>query len=133
MSASLFVHSSCLETGEYSPGSKIKMNNIVQLSVEELGNFLNERIPDIDYNTLENFKRHKIDGPTFTLLDDEYLKELCPLLGDRIKVKNLFNIERKRSSTITTVSMTSTPPASGSNTPEYDMSPGTPEVSFLLI
>lgn len=32
-------------------------------------------------------KEHKIDGEVFVALNDEYLREIARLLGDRLKIK----------------------------------------------
>ena len=39
---------------------------------------------------LEGISAHKIDGFTFQQLTEEYLRELFPLLGDRVKIKRLI-------------------------------------------
>ena len=60
-------------------------------TVEEVCQYLNESISDIDETVVESFRKHKIDGLTFIQLNEEYLRELAPLLGDRIKIKKLVS------------------------------------------
>jgi hypothetical protein len=58
---------------------------------EDIKELIEQRIPSIDKDALECIIEHKIDGVTFLELTEEYLRELFPLLGDRIKVKRLIN------------------------------------------
>lgn len=58
---------------------------------EELCEYLSQSLPDLDHAVLDNFKRHKIDGFTFLQLNEEYLREVAPLLGDRIKIKKIIS------------------------------------------
>ena len=60
-------------------------------STEDLCHFLSESFPDIDESILDNIRRHKIDGSVFMQLNEEYLREVAPLLGDRIKLKNIIS------------------------------------------
>ena len=48
---------------------------------------LQELVPDVDSEVFENIKRHKITGDIFLQLDEEYLREIAPSLGDRIRLK----------------------------------------------
>ena len=43
---------------------------------------------------------HKIDGLTFIQLNEEYLRELAPLLGDRIKIKKLVSVALNQPETV---------------------------------
>ena len=61
------------------------MASIQKKTIEELCDFLLTELPDLDCELLENINRHKIDGQTFLQLNDDYLKEIAPLLADRIK------------------------------------------------
>lgn len=56
-------------------------------SVNELCDFLKQ---ELSVEVSESFFMHKIDGETFLQLNDEYLKELVPLLGNRLKVKRIL-------------------------------------------
>ena len=40
---------------------------------------------------IEKLVQHKIDGKMFLSLNDEYLWETVPSLGDRLKIKKLIN------------------------------------------
>ena len=48
------------------------------------------REEDVDEAILINIKKHKIDGSLFVQLNDEYLREIAPLLGDRLRLKNII-------------------------------------------
>ena len=41
-------------------------------------------------SVLESISDHKIDGDAFLQLDDQGLKEIAPLLGDRFKIKRVM-------------------------------------------
>ena len=75
------------------------------LPTEELCAYLKQQIPLILEEIITAFKEHKIDGSAFVELNDEYLREVAPLLGDRLKIKRLINspfiLERKLSATLT--------------------------------
>ena len=47
-------------------------------------------MPKIENDVLEKIVEHKIDGETFLVLNDEYLREVAPLLGDRLKIKKVI-------------------------------------------
>ena len=51
--------------------------------------YVKQHISSIEDTVLEAIVKHKIDGATFLQLTDEYLREIFPLLGDRLKVKKL--------------------------------------------
>ena len=57
-------------------------------SVEQLCDYLREE--DVDEAILINIKNHKIDGSLFVQLNDEYLREIAPLLGDWLRLKNII-------------------------------------------
>ena len=46
--------------------------------------FLEIEFPNLEDHVLENIKKHKIDGQAFLQLNEEYLKEVAPPLGDRL-------------------------------------------------
>ena len=46
-----------------------------------------QQVPTISDDVLEKVIAHKIDGEEFLEMDDEYLREITPLVGDRIKIK----------------------------------------------
>ena len=60
--------------------------------------FLREQVPGISEDVLEKVINHRIDGEVFLELDDAYLKEIAPLLGDRLKIRRaLTNVLAGRS------------------------------------
>ena len=59
-------------------------------SVNDLCEFLEIEFPDLEDHVLENIKKHKINGQTFLQLKEEYLKEVAPPLGDRLKLKKVI-------------------------------------------
>ena len=63
----------------------------LSLSPEEVCAYLKEQIPFISEGILERIMEHKIDGEVFLQLNDEYLREMAPLLGDRLKLKKIIN------------------------------------------
>ena len=52
------------------------------LSPEEICAYVKEQIPSISDEILERFKQHEIDGSVFLELNDEYLREIAPRLGE---------------------------------------------------
>ena len=61
--------------------------NFEHLSPSKVSDFLRETVPGISEDVLENVIDHKIDGEVFLDLNDVYLKEIAPLLGDRLKIR----------------------------------------------
>ncbi|KAL5493824.1 hypothetical protein EMCRGX_G015056 [Ephydatia muelleri] len=53
---------------------------------------LKEEIPDLSDSVVQEILKHRIDRVTFIELTEDNLKEIAPLLGDRMKLK----IEQKR-------------------------------------
>ena len=74
-----------------STSSVILAANIESLSPEEVCAYLKEQITFISEGILERFVEHKIDGEVFLELNDEYLREIAPLLGDRLKLNKIIN------------------------------------------
>lgn len=60
-------------------------------SVQEVVSFLKERVPTISEDVLKRIEDQRIDGEVFLALDDEYMREIAPLLGDRVKLKKVLN------------------------------------------
>ena len=58
-----------------------------ELSPSEVVSYLSAEVPDLDKTVLENFITHKISGDVFIDLTEEYLRELVPLVGERLRVK----------------------------------------------
>ena len=64
--------------------------SIQKMSVDQLCDYLAKHLVDIT-DVLENIRIHKIDGAAFLQLNEEYLREVAPLLGDRIKLKSVVS------------------------------------------
>ena len=69
-------------------------------SPESVCNYLKNEIPAIDRGILDRIVEHKIDGEVFLSLNDEYLREVAPLLGDRLKIRRVLNSLLLRCSTV---------------------------------
>ena len=54
---------------------------------EEVGKYLKQQIPALSGDILEKIVGQKIDGEVFLALDEGSLREIAPLLGDRVKIK----------------------------------------------
>jgi hypothetical protein len=52
---------------------------------------LREEIPSLSESILDKILEHKIDGEVFLSLNDENLREIAPLLGERLKIKRLIS------------------------------------------
>ena len=61
-------------------------------SIDELCDYLSTEITDISEDVLSNFRMHKIDGNLFLQLNEEYLREIAPLVGDRMKLKKVLSV-----------------------------------------
>ena len=64
-----------------------KMASFDHLSPEEVCMYLKNEVPTISQEILDSVIDHKIDGEVFLEMNDEYLREIAPLLGDRLKIK----------------------------------------------
>lgn len=60
--------------------------------VDDVVEYLKTELLDLDEDVLENFWKNKIDGSVFIELNNEYLKDLCPILGSFIKIRKLVQI-----------------------------------------
>ena len=60
-------------------------------SPEDVCDYLKSQLPSIDQTVLSRSLEHKINGDVFLSLNDEYLREISPLLGDRLKLKRIVN------------------------------------------
>lgn len=60
------------------------------LSPEEVCIVLQQEIPTLSEDILKRIVEHKIDGEVFLGLNDEYLREIAPLLGDRLKLRRVL-------------------------------------------
>ncbi len=62
-------------------------------TVEDVTSFLRENVPGISADVLSNIITQKIDGEILSELSDSEMREIAPLLGDRLKIKRV--IKRK--------------------------------------
>ena len=60
-------------------------------SPQQVCEFLKNEIPTISGDILEKIIAHKIDGEVFLEIGDEYLREIAPLVGDRVKIKRAIS------------------------------------------
>ncbi len=67
---------------------------------ESVCDYLKNEIPAIHRGILDRIVEHKIDGEVFLSLNDEYLREVAPLLGDRLKIRCVLNSLLLRYSTV---------------------------------
>ena len=74
-----------------TPLVRLLWRQTLSLSPEGVCAYMKEQIPFISEGILERFVEHKIDGEVFLQLNDEYLREIAPLLGDRLKLKKIIN------------------------------------------
>ena len=70
------------------------------LSPDEVCDFLKDQIPSISDSIFQKIHEHKIDGEVFLELTDKYLREIAPLLGDRLKMKRAIATALARTSTV---------------------------------
>ncbi len=70
------------------------------LSPEEVVVFLKELIPTLSESILKTIVEQKIDGEVFLELDDSSMREIAPLLGDRLKIKRVLDVSLSRTSVI---------------------------------
>ena len=68
------------------------MASFENYSPDQICKFLKEQIPNISDGVLDKIVLHKVDGEVFLAMDDEYLREIAPLVGDRFKVKKAMGI-----------------------------------------
>lgn len=64
---------------------------IVSLSVDELCSYLLVKLPDLESETIEAFRFHKVNGETFLQLTDDDIRELTARLGERKAIKRLID------------------------------------------
>lgn len=64
------------------------MSEFEGFSPEEVRDYV-QQLPQLDQEVLNKIVKHKIDGETFLFLNGEYLREIAPLLGDRLKIKKV--------------------------------------------
>ncbi len=61
---------------------------LVDLSVDDIGEYLRES--GIDDDVAATFEQNRISGAAFIQLTEEDLKELVPVLGVRVQVRQLL-------------------------------------------
>ena len=62
-----------------------------KFSPSEVLMYLKEYAPTLSEDVLEVIVSQKIDGEVFMALDGESLREIAPLVGDRVKIKSALN------------------------------------------
>ena len=65
--------------------------SLASLSVDELCSYLLARLPDLERETIEAFRFHKVNGETFLQLTDDDIRELTARLGERKAIKRLID------------------------------------------
>ena len=65
--------------------------SIEEFSSDEVCGLLSDRLPQLDREVFDNIIKHKIDGELFLFLNDGSLREIAPILGDRLKIRRLIN------------------------------------------
>lgn len=67
---------------------------------EDVCLYVREEISTISQSVLEAIAAQKIDGEVFLELDDECLREIAPLGGDRLKLKKAIRKAQSLSSMV---------------------------------
>ena len=65
------------------------MAQIEEMGVDEFCDYLLEQ-KGFHSDVVTNFNRNRISGATFLDLNDEDLKDLVPVIGDRVNVRKLL-------------------------------------------
>lgn len=69
------------------------------LSPEDVVVFLKDNMPTLSETILKTIVEQKIDGEAFMALDDSSVREIAPLLGDRLKIKRALDMALSRAKT----------------------------------
>lgn len=69
-------------------------------SPSQVCDYLKQEIPTLSQEVLRKLEEHKVDGEVFLGLNDEYLREVAPLLGDRLKIKRVIRFTLEKSSSV---------------------------------
>ena len=64
------------------------MERVAKMSKEDLCDYLNTK--GLDPEAIDTVKKNRLSGATFLELSKEHLKELFPIVGDRIAVSTLL-------------------------------------------
>lgn len=57
----------------------------------EVCEYVKTQASALETYVFQKMVEHKIDGETFLVLNEEYLREIAPLLGDRLKIKRIIS------------------------------------------
>lgn len=63
--------------------------SVVRYSVEELSEFL--LFKELDDDIVDTLSKNKIGGKEFMALTDDLLREMFPIVGERVKVRKLID------------------------------------------
>ena len=70
----------------------------------QLSAILKVELPSLSVDVITRFEDSRIDGEAFLSIDDDCLREIAPLLGDRLKLKKLLTaIRAKKCHPVSTV------------------------------
>jgi len=67
-----------------------EVEEFIDFNCQQVSDYVKKEVPLIGEDILERIIEHKIDGEIFSILNDECLREIAPLLGDRLKLKKLI-------------------------------------------
>ncbi len=70
------------------------MDCFISYSPDAVSKYVKDNVPTVSESTLKKIVAHKIDGEVFLEIDDEYLREIAPLVGDRLKIKKAIHKAR---------------------------------------
>ena len=65
-----------------------------EFSVEEVVEYLEDK--DVGAEVLDNFKTNLVNGEAFMILEEEDLKELAPLIGERTILRQILRTIKKQ-------------------------------------
>lgn len=68
------------------------MANFSEFSVEEVVTYLEDK--DVGAGVLDNFEKNLVNGEAF--LEEEDLKEIAPLIGERTILRQIFRTIKKQ-------------------------------------
>lgn len=69
-------------------------SEIENLTAKELRQLISMRDREILEDSLDSLERNRISGKRFLLLEEDELRELFPLVGERKAIKNLIDSYR---------------------------------------
>jgi len=69
--------------------------HVKELTASELCDYLKENVPSLSESVVHEIDSQRIDGEALLQItemsDDRYLREIAPLLGDRIKLRAVIS------------------------------------------